>query len=114
VGTPPERVLRDMKEEVVTRRDFLRAAAGAAMAATLAPELLGEARAEQTAKVVLIRNREVLGDQGRLQSEILQSMLDEAVKTLLGTNNPWKAGGSFSSVRCRRCQKQHMDEAADS
>ena len=77
-----------MKEEVVTRRDFLRAAAGAAMAATLAPELLGEARAEQTAKVVLIRNREVLGDQGRLQSEILQSMLDEAVKTLLGTNNP--------------------------
>jgi len=77
-----------MKERLVTRRDLLRAAAGTAMVATLGPGILGEARAEPTAKVVLIRNRGVLGDQGRVQTEILQSMLDEAVKTLLGTNSP--------------------------
>jgi hypothetical protein len=80
-----------MKEKIVTRRDFLRVAAGTAMAATLGSGILGEARAEPTAKVVLIRNAEVLGDQGKIQGEILQSMLDEAVKSLLGTTEPLEA-----------------------
>jgi hypothetical protein len=61
------------------------------MAATLGPGILGEARAEATAKVVLIRNAEAVGDQGKIQMEILQSMLDEAVKTLLGTSKPLEA-----------------------
>ncbi len=73
-----------MKETIITRRDFLRVAAGTAMAATLGPGILGEARAEATAKVVLIRNAEVLGDQGKVQAGILQSMLDEAVKSSPG------------------------------
>ena len=80
-----------MKEKIITRRDFLRAAAGTAMAATLGPGILGEARAEPTAKVVLVRNAGVLGDQGDVQGGILQSMLDEAVKSLLGTNEPLEA-----------------------
>jgi hypothetical protein len=80
-----------MRETIITRRDFLRVAAGTAMAATLGPGILGEARAEATAKVVLIRNAGVLGDQGDVQGEILQSMLDEAVKSLLGTNEPLEA-----------------------
>jgi len=80
-----------MKEKIVTRRDFLRVAAGTAMAATLGSGILGEARAEPTAKVVLIRNAEVLGDQGKIQGEILQSMLDEAVKSLLGAPEPLEA-----------------------
>jgi hypothetical protein len=50
-----------MKETIITRRDFLRVAAGTAMAATLGPGIVGEARAEPTAKVVLIRNAGVLG-----------------------------------------------------
>jgi hypothetical protein len=53
--------------------------------------ILGEARAEPTAKVVLIRNAEVLGPQDKVQEEILQSMLDEAVKSLLGANQPLEA-----------------------
>ena len=61
------------------------------MAATLGPGILGEARAEPTAKVVLIRDAGVLGDQGDVQGGILQSMLDEAVKSLLGTNEPLEA-----------------------
>jgi hypothetical protein len=80
-----------MKEKNITRRDFLRVAAGTTMAATLGSGILGEARAEPTAKVILIRNAEVLGDQGKVQGEIVQSMLDEAVKTLLGTNEPLEA-----------------------
>jgi hypothetical protein len=61
------------------------------MAAALGWGILGEARAEPTAKVVLIRNAEVLGPQNKVQGEILQSMLDEAVKTLLGANDALEA-----------------------
>ena len=80
-----------MEEKIITRRDFLRVTAGTAMAATLGSGILGEARAEPTAKVVLIRNAEGLGPQDRVQEEILHSMLDEAVKSLLGTDKPMEA-----------------------
>jgi hypothetical protein len=80
-----------MEEKIITRRDFLRVAAGTAMAAALGSGILGEARAEPTAKVILIRNAEVLGGHDKIQGEILQSMLDEAVKSLLGTNEPLEA-----------------------
>jgi hypothetical protein len=80
-----------MKEKIITRRDFLRVSAGTAIAASLGAGILGEARAEPTAKVVLIRNAGVLGDQGQIKEEILRPMLDEAVKSLLGTNGPLEA-----------------------
>jgi hypothetical protein len=80
-----------MEEKIITRRDFLRVAAGTTMAATLGSGILGEARAEPTAKVVLIRNAEVLEGQDKIQAEILQSMVDEAVKSLLGTSGPLEA-----------------------
>jgi hypothetical protein len=84
-----------MKDKILTRRDFLRVTAGAAIAATLDSGILEEARAEPTAKVVLIRNAEVLGRQDKVQGEILQSMLDEAVKNLLETNEPMEAWKRF-------------------
>ncbi len=80
-----------MEEKIITRRNFLRVAAGTAMTAALGAGIPGEARAEPVAKVVLIRNAEVLGPQDRVQEEILRSMLDEAVKNLLGTNGPLEA-----------------------
>jgi hypothetical protein len=80
-----------MEGKIITRRDFLRVTAGTAMAAAMGSGILAEARAEPTAKVVLIRNAEVLGRQDRVQEEILQSMLDEAVKSLLGANEPLEA-----------------------
>lgn len=80
-----------MKEKTITRRNFLRATAGTAMATALGPGLLGEARAEPTAKVVLVRNAGVLGPEGKVQEEILGSMLDEGVKSLLGGNDPREA-----------------------
>jgi hypothetical protein len=80
-----------MKKEGITRRDFLRVTAGSAMAATLGSGVPGEARGEAAAKVVLIRSAEVLGGPDKIQEEILQTMLDEAVKNLLGTDNPLEA-----------------------
>jgi hypothetical protein len=80
-----------MKEKIITRRDFLRVSAGTAMAATLGSGIVREVRAEATAKVVLIRNAGVLGSQGKVQEEILQSMLDEALKTLLETDKAMDA-----------------------
>jgi len=80
-----------MEEKIITRRDFLRVAAGAAMAATLGPEILGEAKAEATARVVLIRNAEAVGSDGTVRGEILQSMLDEAIRSLLGTKDSVEA-----------------------
>jgi len=79
-----------MKERIITRRDFLRGAAGTAVAAALGPGILGEGHAQTTAKVVLIRNADVLAQPDKMQG-ILESMLDEAVKTLLGTGDPVEA-----------------------
>jgi len=80
-----------MDEKVITRRDFLRVAGGTAAAVALGSGIWGEVQAEPTAKVVLIRNAEVLGSHNEVRGEILQSMLDEAVKVLLGTNEPLEA-----------------------
>jgi hypothetical protein len=81
-----------MEERTITRRDFLRVAAGTAMAATLGAGSLGEAKAaEPAARVVLIRNAEAIGSDGKVRGEIVQSMLDEAVKSLLGTKDPMEA-----------------------
>lgn len=79
-----------MEEKIITRRDFLRGAAGTAVAAALGPTILEEAQAQATAKVVLIRDADVLAQPEKTQ-EILQSMLDEGVKTLLGTGSPLEA-----------------------
>ena len=80
-----------MEEKIITRRDFLGVAAGTAMAATLGTGILGEAKAEPTARVVLIRNAEVVGSDGKVQGEILQTMLDEAVRSLLETKDSAEA-----------------------
>ena len=80
-----------MKEKMITRRDFLRVTAGTAVVATLGPVIPGQARAAKTTKVVLIRDAGVLGPQDRVKEETLQSMLDEAVKSLLGTDKPMEA-----------------------
>ena len=79
-----------MGGKIITRRDFIRAAAGAAVAAALGRGILGEAQAEPAARVVLIRNTGVLAQPDQMQ-ETLQSMLDEAVKALLGTSEPLDA-----------------------
>ncbi len=80
-----------MERKIITRRDFLRVATGTAMTATLGSGILGKALAEPKATVVLIRNAEVVGGNDKIEGEILQSMLDEAVNRLLGTDKPLEA-----------------------
>lgn len=80
-----------MKTQHITRREFLRFTAGTTLASTLGSGNGREARADAAARVVLIRNAEVVGDQGKINGEVLQVMLDEAVKTLLGTPEPREA-----------------------
>ncbi len=81
-----------MEQAIITRREFLRVAAGTAAAATLGSAVLtGEARSEAMAKVVLIRHAGVVGSGGRIEGPIVQSMLDEAVRQLIGTGDASEA-----------------------
>ena len=82
-----------MEERVITRRDFLRGAAGTALDAAMGGGTAEKAEAQPRAKVVLIRQAEVLGRHDKVQAEVVQSMLDEAVRTLLGESDiltAWK------------------------
>ncbi|MDH4266434.1 MAG: DUF362 domain-containing protein [Deltaproteobacteria bacterium] len=73
-----------MKEaRVITRRDFLRGTAGVAMTVAFPSGISATAQAKQKAKVVLIRNAEVLTVGGKVHEEILGQMLDEALRALL-------------------------------
>jgi hypothetical protein len=80
-----------MKTQHLTRRDFLRLTAGTTVAASLGVGIGRDACADTAAKVVLIRHAEAVGEQGKMNGEVLQAMLDEAVKTLLGTPEPMDA-----------------------
>lgn len=81
-----------MAESIITRRDFLRVAAGTAAAVTWGGALpRGEASAETTATVALVRHAEAVGSDGRIAGPIVQAMLDDAVGALFGTGDPREA-----------------------
>lgn len=82
-----------MSKNVLTRREFLKTSASAAMAGALflnAPDRLFAAGDEKT-RVVLIRNKDVLDDLNAPKPDVLQEMLDEAVAALVGESDPAKA-----------------------
>jgi hypothetical protein len=75
----------------LTRRDFLRGSAGLVMTAALGQVLPSQAGAEDTAKVVLVRDPDVLGPGGEVRGQVLRSMLDEGVRSLLGQQESLRA-----------------------
>jgi hypothetical protein len=82
------------KRRVITRRDFLRGTAYAALSTSLgvgASSKKIEALAEEKAKVVLIRNEEVIDRQGQIRQEVVQQMLDQGVATFLDEEGPVQA-----------------------
>jgi len=79
------------KEAAITRRDFLRGTAGLFAGVALGSSCSLEARAEQRPKVVLIRHADAVASDGSFNGDVIQSMLDEAVKVLLGENEPMQA-----------------------
>ncbi|MGB9698178.1 MAG: DUF362 domain-containing protein [Thermodesulfobacteriota bacterium] len=75
------------EEKTITRRDFLKAAAGTAWALSWTTGLEGEVKGETTAKVVLIRRQEVFNAKGEIQPDVVQEMLDEALSVFYGEKN---------------------------
>lgn len=77
----------EKEEKVITRRDFLKGTAGAALAVAWGSSLEKEGSSEAGSKVILIRHKDILNEQGNIQREILEEMLDEAVRLLTGEKN---------------------------
>jgi len=82
-----------MKPRPITRRDFLKVASAAPLAGALAPALTGSpaAAAESKVRVVLVRDPAPLGAGGAPPADVVQRMLDDGVKALLGETDIAKA-----------------------
>lgn len=78
---------------VITRRDFLRGTAYTTLATSMGLGLPNEkeVRAEEKVKTVLIRDENAIDQQGRINQEIVQKMLDQGVRSLLGEESPVQA-----------------------
>ncbi|MGB8951149.1 MAG: DUF362 domain-containing protein [Candidatus Aminicenantales bacterium] len=100
-----------MKRKIITRRDFLKAAALTPLASavgcccvnskqtvenSVSEFSAGKATITSLARksrVILIRDKNVVTADGKIDPDIIQKMLDEAVTTLLGEKDPvaaWK------------------------
>jgi len=84
-----------MANKNLTRREFLKTGALAVAAGTLFTNLPNELFGQSNSKtrVVLIRNKDVLDKNSNMNSEILNQMMDEAVRNLFGTidaSTAWK------------------------
>ena len=83
-----------MKDDLaITRRDFLRGAAGVLAGAAIGSGIPALSSAEEKARVVLVRHSDVIAANGSVRADLVQSMLDEALKVLLGeadTAQAWK------------------------
>jgi hypothetical protein len=93
-----------MDRKTITRRDFLKAAAAAPLAGAAIPALCGAASGAagpatspapaEKVRVVLVRDPGPLGADGAPPAEIVQRMLDDGVRALLGEPDivkAWKA-----------------------
>ena len=74
---------------VITRRDLLKIAVGS-VALSGAGIAEGQ-RKEKRSKVVLARHPDVLDKSGKINTRVLQEMLDQAVTTLVGFDDPVEA-----------------------
>jgi hypothetical protein len=73
--------------KVLTRRDFIKGSTFAVMGAALSLP----AQQVKKAKVILIRHKDALDENSRINGDVVQKMLDEAVMTLFGQDNPVEA-----------------------
>lgn len=83
-----------MSTKVLTRREFLKTSASAAVAGAMflhAPDRLLAGDEEKKSRVVLVRDKDVLDGNGQPDPKVLSRMLDEAVSKLVGEDDPTKA-----------------------
>ncbi len=74
----------------LTRRDFVKGLGCAAVGGAMGlPVLTRNATAQaSTSRVVLIRRRDVVSSRGRIDSQVVQQMMDEAMVALFGLERP--------------------------
>ena len=89
--------MSDKKKKTITRRQFITNTSMAAVGSTFflasPTAIFSQSPGDKKSTVVLIRNKEVLDANGTPQSGIVLEMLDKAVTTLTGKNDPvegWK------------------------
>ena len=80
-----------MKKVTITRRDFIRGTACAALAASLGVRAEAQEAAAAKTRVVLVRDAEALNPQMQPNAEVIQRMLDDAVCALLDVKDPAEA-----------------------
>jgi hypothetical protein len=82
-----------MKKKALTRRDFLKSSASAAVAGALFMHRPDEifASSGKKSRVVLVRDADVLGENNKPDDGRLQKMLDRAVTALLDEKEPARA-----------------------
>jgi hypothetical protein len=76
-----------MSRHSITRRDFLRQAGASALVIAAGMPACGEQEMQKKARVVLIRDQNVIDGGGRVRGEILEQMFDEATATALDVNS---------------------------
>ena len=75
----------------ITRRDFLRIGAAAAVGGLVGLPRTGSTKTVGKSRVILIRNQEVIEGSGSIRAEVIEQMLDQAMTTLFGTPDPVSA-----------------------
>jgi len=81
-----------MSMKLLTRRDFLKVASVAPLAGALIPAVKGgQAQPAGKVRVVLIRDPNALDGSGAPNAEVIQRMLDDAVRELVGESDTVKA-----------------------
>ncbi len=81
----------------ISRRSFLKTgiAAGAALYLPLSAPLFSQSGSRKKSTVVLIRRKDLFSKTGRIQPEVVQEMLDEALLKLTGRENIHAAWASI-------------------
>ena len=74
-------------KKAITRRDFIKGSTFAVLGAAVG----FPAQQAKKTRVVLIRQANVIDENSRIDAEIIQKMLDEAVMTLFGRDDPLEA-----------------------
>ncbi len=74
----------------MTRRDFIRLAAGAALGTAAGAEALAAqaSPAQKRARVVLIRDEKAVAEGGKLDAQVIERMIDRAVSELFELRDP--------------------------
>ncbi len=75
-------------KKIITRRDFIRGTAAAALVAATGGFIKGSPAQESKSRVVLIRHPDALDENSEFNEPVIQQMLDEAVMKLLNKDDP--------------------------